>query len=186
MKFRKLLMSLLLVVGVAWSVLASPAVAQKLVCDPGNGGITLPAGFCAIVAADNLGTARHLTVAANGDVYVALQKPGGVVALRDANGDGKFEIKESFGMGSVTGIAIRNGYLYLAKVNSVERYKLTPGQLKPAGEPEIVVSGLEGVQQHGDKGIAFDGKGSLYVNVGAPSNACQSPDRRPQDRAAGP
>ena len=28
------------------------------------------------------------------------------------------------------------------------------------------------------KGIAFDGKGSLYVNVGAPSNACQSRDRQ--------
>jgi glucose/arabinose dehydrogenase len=31
---------------------------------------------------------------------------------------------------------------------------------------------------HADKGIAFDGKGSLYVNVGAPSNACQMPDRQ--------
>jgi len=156
-------------------------MAQKIACDPGNGGITLPAGFCAVVAADNLGTARHLVVNANGDVYVALQaKPGGVVALRDANGDGKFESKESFDADSVTGIAIRNGYLYLAKKNSVERYKMTPGQLKPAGQPEVVVSGLEGVQQHGDKGIAFDGKGSLYVNVGAPSNACQNPDRRPQ------
>jgi glucose/arabinose dehydrogenase len=162
-------------------------MAQKIACDPGNGGITLPAGFCAVVAADNLGTARHLVVNANGDVYVALQaKPGGVVALRDANGDGKFESKESFDADSVTGIAIRNGYLYLAKKNSVERYKMTPGQLKPAGQPEVVVSGLEGVQQHGDKGIAFDGKGSLYVNVGAPSNACQNPDRRPQVKGQDP
>jgi glucose/arabinose dehydrogenase len=179
MRFRKL--SLLLVPAFVLLIFASPLMAQKIACDPGNGGITLPAGFCAVVAADNLGTARHLVVNANGDVYVALQaKPGGVVALRDANGDGKFESKESFDADSVTGIAIRNGYLYLAKKNSVERYKMTPGQLKPAGQPEVVVSGLEGVQQHGDKGIAFDGKGSLYVNVGAPSNACQNPDRRPQ------
>src|SRR6266849_3336899 len=76
----------------------------KITCDPDNGGITLPAGFCAVVAADNLGTARHLTVAANGDTYVALQaKPGGVVALRDTNGDGRFDQKESFGEGSITG-----------------------------------------------------------------------------------
>jgi glucose/arabinose dehydrogenase len=179
MRFRKL--SLLLVPAFVLLIFSSPLMAQKIACDPGNGGITLPAGFCAVVAADNLGIARHLVVNANGDVYVALQaKPGGVVALRDANGDGKFESKESFDADSVTGIAIRNGYLYLAKKNSVERYKMTPGQLKPAGQPEVVVSGLEGVQQHGDKGIAFDGKGSLYVNVGAPSNACQNPDRRPQ------
>jgi glucose/arabinose dehydrogenase len=57
---------------------------------------------------------------------------------------------------------------------------MTPGQLKPASDtPEIVVKDLPGVNQHGDKGIAFDGKGSLFVNVGAPSNACQNPDRRP-------
>ena len=189
MKHRKLLISALLVAGFGATMLLTVVVtgAETLTCDPGNGGITLPVGFCAIVAADNLGTARHLTVAPNGDVYVALQsKPGGAVALRDANGDGKFEIKEPFASGSVTGIAIRNDYLYLAKVNSVERYKMMPGQLKPAATPEIVVSGLEGEQQHGDKGIAFDGKGSLYVNVGAPSNACQSPDRTPKAKGQDP
>src|SRR5262249_6789370 len=151
-------------------------------CDPDNGGLKLPSGFCALVAADNLGAARHLAVAQNGDVFVSLQTTGGrgapptgggVVALHDANGDGRFEVKESFGTGSITGIGLRNGYLYVAKFNSVERFKMTPGQLKPTSDmPEIVVSGLPGVFQHGDKGIAFDGKGGLYVNVGAPSNAC--------------
>jgi glucose/arabinose dehydrogenase len=183
----KLRLALLLVIA-GTAMVARGLVAQgKITCDTGNGGITLPTGFCAVVAADNLGTARHLVVAPNGDTYVALQaKPGGVVALRDANGDGKFEIKESFGEGSVTGIALRNGYLYIAKMNSVERFKMTPGQLKPGGTPEIVVSGLEGVSQHGDKGIAFDGKGGLYVNVGAPSNACQSPDRRAKVKGQDP
>src|SRR5438132_1321538 len=51
------------------------------------------------------------------------------------------------------------------------------GPPQPSGDPEIVVKDLPGVRQHGDKGIAFDGKGSLYVNVGAPSNACQTRDR---------
>ena len=36
-------------------------------CDPDNGGITLPDGFCAMVVADNLGAARHVEVAPNGD-----------------------------------------------------------------------------------------------------------------------
>ena len=135
------------------------AAAAPPACDPDNGGITLPAGFCALVAVDGLGEARHLAVAPNGDLYVALlggqNGGGGVVALRDTKGDGHFDMKESFGEGSSTGIALRNGYLYVAKVNSVERYKMTPGQLKPAGAVEIVVSGLEGERQHGDKGIAF-------------------------------
>ncbi|MGA3185502.1 MAG: sorbosone dehydrogenase [Bryobacteraceae bacterium] len=153
------------------------------VCDADNGGITLPPGFCALVVADNLGEARHLTVAPNGDIYVALQgngEKGGVMALRDTHGNGKFDVQEHFGSGSLTGIGLRNGYLYVAGFNTVQRYKMTPGKLKPEGAPETVVEGLPGVRQHGDKGLTFDGKGFLYVNVGAPSNACQSPDRRPK------
>src|SRR2546426_5178635 len=48
------------------------AAASKgpIICDAGNGGITLPGGFCASVFADNLGHARHLVVAPNGNVYV--------------------------------------------------------------------------------------------------------------------
>src|SRR5204863_217680 len=56
-------------------------------CDPDNGGITLPAGFCAVVVADQVGAPRHLAVAPNGDLFVALQsRPGGVLALRDTTG----------------------------------------------------------------------------------------------------
>jgi hypothetical protein len=49
----------------------------KPMCDPDNGGLKLPAGFCALVVADNLGVARHMAVAPNGDLYVALQTGGG-------------------------------------------------------------------------------------------------------------
>jgi glucose/arabinose dehydrogenase len=168
-------------------VLAQSAIgaAAPIACDPDNGGLTLPPGFCALVVANSLGEARHATVAPNGDLYVALMN-GGVAALHDANGDGRFEVVEKFGEGSATGIELRNGYLWLAKMNSVERYKMTPGQLRPSGAPEIVVSGLEGVRQHGDKGIAFDGRGSFYVNVGAPSNACQARDRSRQSPGQDP
>ena len=159
--------------------------ASPIACDADNGGLTLPSGFCAVVVANNLGEARHATVAPNGDLYVALLN-GGVAALHDSHGDGKFDMVEKFAQGSVTGIELRGGYLWLAKVNSVERYKMTPGKLTPSGEPEVVVSGLPGVRQHGDKGIAFDGKGSLYVNVGAPSNDCQVRDRTKQSPGQDP
>jgi glucose/arabinose dehydrogenase len=168
-----------LAIGCGVVLLTTLNLAAAPKCDADNGGLKLPAGFCALVAADGVGTARHLAVAANGDVYVSLrgQMPGGVVALRDADGDGRFETKEPFGTGSTTGIALRNGYLYIATLTTVERYKMTPGQLKPAGPSETIVT-LPTQRGHADKGIAFDGKGSLYVNVGAPSNACQMPDRQ--------
>ena len=87
-----------------------------LECDPGNGDIELIDGFCAIVVADNLGRARHLAVADNGDVFVALREegaePGGVVALRDTDGDGRADVTERFGDHYGTAIEIRNGHLY--------------------------------------------------------------------------
>jgi glucose/arabinose dehydrogenase len=152
-------------------------------CDPDNGGITLPPGFCASVVADNVGQARHLVVAPNGDVFASIMGGrgggGGVVSLRDTDGDGKLDKREKFGEGSATGIALRNGYLYYATTTSIVRYKLAAGELMPTGAPETIVDGLPAGRQHEDKGIAFDGTGGVYVNVGAPSNACQRPDRRP-------
>ena len=40
-------------------------------CDVDNGGITLPSGFCAVVAADGIGVGRQMAAAANGDLFVA-------------------------------------------------------------------------------------------------------------------
>ena len=169
-----LLMTLIVTVGRA----AAPT------CDADNGGLKLPQGFCAAVVADNVGQARHLVVAPNGDVFVSRETGrggtgGGIVALRDKDGDGKLETKEEFGQGSATGIGLRNGFIYYATPTSIVRYKLQPGQLKPTVEAETVAMELPERRQHSDKGLAFDGKGGVYVNFGAPSNACQQPDRQP-------
>jgi glucose/arabinose dehydrogenase len=176
------------------AVFVAPLAAAPA-CDADNGGLTLPAGFCAQVVADGLGKQgqlRHVAVMPNGDTYVAMKVvgrgggTGGIMMLRDANNDGKFEITERFADGDLTGIGIRNGYLYAASFNTVRRWKLTPGTLKPTGAAEVVVDGLPGVPQHGDKGIAFDGKGGMYLNVGAPSNACQKADRQPKSPGQDP
>jgi glucose/arabinose dehydrogenase len=152
-------------------------------CDADNGGLKLPPGFCAAVVADNVGAARHLVVAPNGDLFVSIRSRsgpgGGIVALRDADGDGKLETKEQFGQGSATGIGLRNGYIYYATPTSIVRYKLAAGQLKASGEAEIVAQDLPERRSHADKGLAFDGRGGVYVNFGSPSNACQQPDRQP-------
>jgi glucose/arabinose dehydrogenase len=153
-------------------------------CDPDNGGIKLPQGFCAAVVAETLGPARHLVVAPNGDLFVTVRngrgQTGGVVALRDTDGDGRMDKREKFGDNGGTGIALRNGALYYATTTSVLRYTMKPGELTPSGAAETIVEGLPDRRQHADKGIALDGRGGLYVNVGAPSNACQQPDRQPK------
>ena len=170
----------------------APAKAGALPsCDPGNGGLTLPAGFCALVVHDGgIGEARHIVVNDNGDIYVILRRgarpspnepfaPGAIVGLRDTNGDGKADVTEKFGEIGGTGLELRNGYLYYAAVTHIGRFKLTPGQLKPAGPAEIVVEGFPTGGGHAEKDITFDNAGNIYVNIGLPSNACQVPDRRP-------
>src|SRR5258707_10673196 len=180
---RRSLLATSVAVALAAAAVIDVSTAGLPACDPDNGGLKLPQGFCALVAADNLGAARHMVVMPNGDLYVATQggqtQPAGVVGLRDTNGDGKMDVTERFGDKSTTGMAVRNGYLYIATISSVERFKLTPGELKP-GAAEVVVADLPITRPHQDKGLAFDGRGSLYVSIGAPSNACQAQDRRPK------
>jgi len=151
-------------------------------CDPDNGGITLPDGFCAAVIADNLGPLRHIVAAPGGDLFVAVRngrgETGGVLALRDTSGDGRIDEQRRFGDEGATGIALHNGYLYAATTRSVVRYPMAAGQLEPSGPKETIVGGLPEQREHADKSFAFDGRGGLYVNVGAPSNACQPRDRR--------
>jgi glucose/arabinose dehydrogenase len=139
-------------------------------CDPGNGGIALPPGFCAVVFADGAGSPRHLAVVPWGDVYAALND-GGILALRDADGDGRAEVKETIGGPGGSGIALAGRSLYFAANDRVLRYTLAPGRLVPAGPPVTVVSGLP-TGGHTAKTIALDGRGGLFVNVGSRSNVC--------------
>lgn len=145
-----------------------------------NGSIKLPEGFKAVIVADNLGNARHLTVRENGDVYVKLGTPsngGALVALRDTNADGKADIREYFTSEGGTGVAIHQGYLYYSSNNEVFRRKFSGEELIPSGTEELILI-LPQQGQHGAKPLAFDGDGNMYVTIGAPSNSCQDPDRQ--------
>ncbi|MCZ6692303.1 MAG: PQQ-dependent sugar dehydrogenase [Bacteroidetes bacterium] len=152
----------------------------KLTGDPNNAGLNLPEGFTAMIVADEIGRARHLTVNSNGDIYVmlrSLNSGGGIAGLRDTDGDGRADIIRYFGDLPGTGIEIRNGYLYFASDTSIYRYKLNGKDLIPQEDPEPIVSGFIFQRQHAVKPFTFDDQGNMYVNVGAPSNACQEQDR---------
>jgi glucose/arabinose dehydrogenase len=159
-------------------------------CDPGNADLTLPAGFCASIAADNLGPARHMVSSPRGDLYVMLNQErqgGGVVALRDSDGDGRFERQERFGHGlHGTGIGWRGDHLYVGADDRIVRYRMAAGELVPTAQPEIIVDGFAQQRGHPTKPIAFGDNGEMYVAIGAPSNACQGPDRRPEARGQQP
>lgn len=143
--------------------------------------LTLPAGFKAETVVESLGRNRHLVVNSNGDIYVKLDKlkdGKGVIVLR--NNNGKYSVVKSFGNYTGTGIVIKNGYLYATSDNAVYRYKFNNNEIINPDNPETIVKDLVAGNQHSSKSIALDDKGSLYVTIGAPSNACQL-----RDRAAG-
>lgn len=174
------------------TALAAPVVVWSqagrgtIACDPDNAGLKLPAGFCALLVTDNNGVGRHLAVSQHGDIYLATRDrpnaPGTIVALRDADKDGRAEVREKFGELGGTGVLIHDGYLYVARDDAVVRYPLKEGQLLPAGPLQVVVGGFPQQRVHPTKSLAFDTRGGLYVNVGNPSNACTEPD---QTRTAG-
>ena len=110
---------------------------------------------------------RYLTVADNGDIYAKTQF-GGLIALRSTKGDGRADDIEKFGTGGGTGIALWHGWLYESTTTGVYRYKMTPGQLVPSGEPETIISGLPAGKQHDAKNFVFSNDGQLYVEVGSP------------------
>src|SRR5665648_935790 len=63
--------------------------------DKDNAGLKLPEGFSALIYADNIGHARHMSINTNGDVYVSLsnvKNGGGIVCLRDSNKDGRADV----------------------------------------------------------------------------------------------
>ena len=163
--------------------------AQSPQCDEGNGGISLPPGFCASVFADEVGVARHLVVTPAGDVYVALEDAsrssattthvrgdkgrGGLIALRDTNSDGRADVRVRIYDASHSGIALRSPWLYSSSVTSLLRYRLEPGSLAPAGAPDTIVTGFPD-GGHSSRSLAFDESGNVFVNIGSDSNACWS------------
>jgi len=162
-------------------------------CAANNAGLKLPAGFCATLFADSLGAPRHLVVAPNGDVIVAIREtrrdsvrvPGGVVILRDANGDGVADSRNKFGEFNASEVQLLGNALYTENTTAILRYRLAPGAMAPLEPPDTIVSGLPAERGHIAKTFVIY-KGQLYVNQGSRTNVCQAKDRAPGEKGIDP
>lgn len=155
-----------------------PSQAQTLKPDARQT-LNLPKGFDVLTVVSKTGRARHIAVDSNGNVFVKLnelEKGKGIIMLKDTSGDGKADITKSYGTYGGTGIAVHRNFLYASSDSSVFRYPLTKNGIDESNMETIVI-GLPFDPQHGSKNIAIDDNGMLYVNLGAPSNACQENDR---------
>ena len=138
--------------------------------------IHLPAGFSITVYADEVPNARALTLGPKGTVFAGSRGAGKVHAVVDTNKDHKADkvhmIAEDLLM--PTGVAFREGSLYVAAVNQVLRFDDIENRLENPPEPVILGKRFPSARHHGWKFIAFGPDGLLYVQVGAPCNICES------------
>jgi glucose/arabinose dehydrogenase len=70
-------------------------------------------------------------------------------------------------------VALADGFVYSSPNDAVLRYPLAAGSMVPSGPPDTIVSGLPDTGNHTAKSMALAPDGSVYVNMGSASNACQ-------------
>ena len=113
-----LLMSLDLPAQQAETVVVRNAPTKVAVTDALVGRLRLPAGFRVSIFARELVDPRMLQVAGDGTVYVSRWRSGDVVALRDGDGDGVADSRESIGrLAGAHGLELREPFLAVAFSN---------------------------------------------------------------------
>jgi glucose/arabinose dehydrogenase len=142
--------------------------------------ISLPDGFRIIVYSEDVPNARQMAMGTNGTVFVGSRSAGSVYAVVDRDGDNTADETYTIasGLAMPSGIAFRDGTLYVAAVSRVLRFDDIESQLANPPEPIVIRDDLPTETHHGWKFIDFGPDGLLYVPVGAPCNICKQSDER--------
>jgi glucose/arabinose dehydrogenase len=132
---------------------------------------TAPVGFRVNVFATGFKTPRWLTVAPNGDIFVAESGANQVDILRDPHHTGGAQQREVFasGLRRPFGIAFHDDYVYIGNTNGVVRFKYDPKTSKRLGEAEKIMDLPGG--GHWTRALAFTPDGMhLLIAVGSEGN----------------
>ena len=131
-----------------------------------------PAGFQVNVYASGFKRPRWLTVAPNGDIFLAdTTGSGQIIVLHSGKDTNVAPEREVFvdGMNRPFGIAFHDDYVYVGNMNELVRFKYDPKTSKRLGEKEHLVDLPSG--GHDTRSVAFspDGK-HVFIAVGSNSN----------------
>jgi glucose/arabinose dehydrogenase len=147
--------------------------------------VKLPKGFKISVYAQGVPSARQMAWGDKGTLFVGSFSAGTVYAITD-NG-GKREVKEILkGLQMPTGIAFRDGALYVADINKILKYENAEASLEKMPEAKVVYDDMPPYVAHGWKYLTFDKAGWLYVPFGPPCNVCLPPTSLSQVRRVNP
>jgi glucose/arabinose dehydrogenase len=139
--------------------------------------LSVPPGFRIAVYAADVPNARQMALGPEGVVFVGSRAEGKVYAVVDRDGDQRADAVHVLarGLPDPSGVAYRDGALYVAAVGRILRFPDVARDLTRPPGPEVVSDAFPADRHHGWKFIAFGPDGRLYVPVGAPCNVCTPP-----------
>jgi len=146
---------------------------------------TLPKGFKIEVWASGVLAARQMAWGDKGTLFVGSFGLGNVYAIKDNNG--KKEVKTILkGLNMPTGLAFKDGALYVIAVNKLIRYDNAEDNLDKLGDGKVVYDDMPSYAAHGWKYIAVDKDGWFYIPFGPPFNIGIPPTSVSQIRRVDP
>ena len=131
--------------------------------------IKLPPGFKIEVYASGVPEARQMAWGDDGTLFVGSFGATNVYAITDK--DGVKTVKTIIkGLNMPTGIAFRNGSLYVVAIDKLMRYDNVEANLDHMPQPVMVYDDMPPFTSHGWKYIVADKDGEMYLPFGPPFN----------------
>jgi len=162
---------------------ATPTPADELQADLKK--IKLPPGFKIEVWASGIPEARQMAWGSNGTLFVGSFGATNVYAVTDT--DGKREVKTILkGLNMPTGVAFRDGSLYVIAINKLLRYDNAEANLDHLGDGVVVYDDMPPYVAHGWKYLVSDKNGWFYIPFGPPFNIGLPPTSVSQIRHVDP
>ncbi|MFP4141689.1 MAG: PQQ-dependent sugar dehydrogenase [Phycisphaerae bacterium] len=135
--------------------------------------LKLPDGFRIAIWAKDLGRPRMMATGSDGTVYITRPRSDDVIALRDADNDGRADGEPTIvcELDEVHGIYIHEGRtVYLATVGEVFTCKIRGDGSWT--KPQRILTGMPTASGHHNRTLAIGPDGKLYITVGSTCNCC--------------
>ena len=175
------LISLILVAGLGWTFRAQLAPWLGVNVDVGSGGaadLRLPDGYAGAVFAEGLDNPRFIDVSPDGVLFVAERGADRVVALPDADADGKADeiVEVGAGYGRAHDIEFTaEGALLVAGETTL--WEVTLDGRREAGR-RAVAAELPSGGFHSTKSVEVLPSGAVLLSIGSSCNVCDEEDGR--------